>query len=44
LLAIEDDYLMWQFTEKAKLHGINELVDVNVFNGNVEDLKKVCIK
>ena len=41
---IEDDYLMWQFTEKAQLHGINELVDVNVFNGNVEDLKKVCIK
>lgn len=41
---IEADYLMWQFTEKAKLHGINELVDVNVFNGNVDDLKKVCIK
>jgi lysozyme len=41
---IEDNYLMWQFTEKAKLHGINELVDVNVFNGNVEDLKEVCIK
>ena len=41
---IEDEYLMWQFTEKAQLHGINELVDVNVFNGNVEDLKKVCIK
>jgi lysozyme len=41
---IEDDYLMWQFTGKAQLHGINELVDVNVFNGNVADLKKVCIK
>jgi lysozyme len=41
---IEADYLMWQFTEKAKLHGINELVDVNVFNGTVDDLKKVCIK
>ena len=41
---IEADYLMWQFTEKAKLHGIDELVDVNVFNGNVDDLKKVCIK
>ena len=41
---IEDDYLMWQFTEKAKLHGIDELVDVNVFNGNVDDLKIVCIK
>lgn len=41
---IESDYLMWQFTEKAQLHGINELVDVNVFNGNVDDLKKVCIK
>lgn len=41
---IEDDYLMWQFTEKAQLHGIDELVDVNVFNGTVDDLKKVCIK
>lgn len=41
---IEDNFLMWQFSEKAQLHGINELVDVNVFNGNVEDLKKVCIK
>ncbi len=41
---IEDKYLMWQFTEKAQLHGIEELVDVNVFNGNVDDLKKVCIK
>jgi len=41
---IEDEYLMWQFTEKAKLHGVNELVDVNVFNGNVDDLKNVCIK
>ena len=41
---IQADYLMWQFTEKAKLHGIDELVDVNVFNGNVDDLKKVCIK
>lgn len=41
---IEAEYLMWQFTEKAQLHGINELVDVNVFNGNVADLKKVCIK
>lgn len=41
---IEDEYLMWQFTEKAQLHGINELVDVNVFNGNVDALKKVCMK
>lgn len=41
---IHDDYLMWQFTEKAQLHGIDELVDVNVFNGNVDDLKKICIK
>jgi lysozyme len=41
---IEDEYLMWQFTEKAQLHGVNELIDVNVFNGNVDDLKNVCIK
>jgi len=41
---MEEEYLMWQFTEKAQLHGVNELVDVNVFNGNVADMKKVCIK
>lgn len=41
---IHPDYFMWQFTEKASLHGIPELVDLNVFNGTQEDLKKMCLK
>lgn len=41
---IEPNYLLWQFTEKAQLHGIEELVDVNVFNGDVKKLKSVCLK
>lgn len=41
---IEPNYLLWQFTEKAELHGVDELVDVNVFNGDVEKLKRVCLK
>lgn len=41
---IHPDYLMWQFSEKGKMIGINELVDFNVFNGNVEEMKKICIR
>ena len=41
---IHPDYFMWQFTEKASLHGVPELVDLNVFNGTQADLKKMCLK
>jgi lysozyme len=30
----EKGWLMWQFTEKGKVEGINGMVDLNVFNGN----------
>lgn len=40
---IHPDYLMWQFTEKASLYGIQESVDLNLFNGTTTDLRKVCI-
>ena len=35
---IEDDWLFWQFTEKASVSGIKGNVDVNIFNGDVEQL------
>lgn len=36
---INSDYLFWQFTEQAKIKGISEKVDVNIFNGSYEDLR-----
>ena len=35
---IDDDWLFWQFTEKATIDGINGTVDVNIFNGNMREL------
>lgn len=40
---IKKDWLFWQFTEKAQVPGIKGLVDVNIFNGNKEDLKALCV-
>jgi lysozyme len=37
-------YLMWQFTEKGIVKGIDVMVDLNVFNGNSSALKKACLK
>ncbi len=34
----DEHWLIWQFTEKAKIEGIDGLVDVNVFNGDVVKL------
>ena len=36
---IKDDWLMWQFTEKGTIPGIKGNVDVNIFNGNLEQLR-----
>ncbi|MBC7525114.1 MAG: glycoside hydrolase family 25 protein [Flavobacterium sp.] len=33
VLKIDDDWLFWQFTDKGKLNGINEKVDINIYNG-----------
>ena len=30
---IKEDWLFWQFTEKARIEGIDERVDVNIYNG-----------
>jgi lysozyme len=36
-------WLIWQYADKATLYGINGKVDVNVFNGNIDELKALCI-
>lgn len=41
---IEPHFLFWQFSEKAVILGVDELVDVNVFNGNLDQLKKLCLQ
>lgn len=41
---IEADWLFWQFTEKASVPGINGNVDVNIFNGDVEQLRFITIE
>jgi lysozyme len=41
---IEDDWLFWQFTEKASLPGINHRVDVNIYNGDLEQLQFITVE
>lgn len=40
---LDDNWRFWQFTESAKIDGINHAVDVNIFNGNKSQLKKLLI-
>lgn len=41
---MDDSWLLWQFTEKAQVNGINGLVDVNVFNGLKIQMMEQCVK
>tara|TARA_R110000850_G_scaffold80947_1_gene174007 strand:- start:289682 stop:290527 length:846 start_codon:yes stop_codon:yes gene_type:complete len=41
---MDDDWFLWQFTEKAQVNGIDGLVDVNVFNGIKLELIDKCVK
>ena len=41
---LEDDWLFWQFTEKAKIQGIEGMVDINIFNGDKNKLLLKCIQ
>jgi lysozyme len=38
------DCMMWQFSEKGTVEGVNTPVDLNVFNGNKLMLRKILIK
>jgi lysozyme len=41
---LESDWQFWQFTEKAKIEGIDGMVDLNIFNGDKNDLIKIGLK
>ncbi|HLN94857.1 MAG TPA: glycoside hydrolase family 25 protein [Flavobacterium sp.] len=36
---IDDDWLMWQFSESARVSGIKGTVDLNIFNGTKKELR-----
>lgn len=40
---IEDDWLFWQFTEKATVPGIRKTVDVNIYNGDLQQLEFITV-
>lgn len=40
---IEDDWLFWQFTEKATIPGIKHTVDVNIYNGDLQQLEFIAV-
>ena len=42
--GIGSEWVMWQCSEKGKLPGIREMVDINVLNGSMEALEKLRIK
>ena len=41
---IGEDWLFWQFTEKASVKGIKGNVDVNIYNGDVEQLRFITLE
>ena len=41
---IEQDWLFWQFTEKASIPGIKGNVDVNIYNGDLQQLQFITVE
>ena len=41
---IGEDWLFWQFTEKATVSGIKGNVDANIYNGDLEQLRFITIE
>lgn len=41
---MDNDWFLWQFTEKAQVNGIEGMVDVNVFDGIKLELIDKCVK
>ena len=41
---INPKWQIWQFTEKSKVMGIRGNVDLNIFNGDIEDLKDLTVE
>jgi len=41
---IQEDWLFWQFTEKAVVPGIDYKVDVNIYNGDLQQLQYITVE
>ena len=41
---IGEDWLFWQFTEKASVSGIKGKVDVNIYNGDLQQLQFITVE
>jgi lysozyme len=41
---IAEDWLFWQFTEKALIPGIKGNVDVNIYNGDLQQLRFITVE
>ncbi|MFV8372593.1 glycoside hydrolase family 25 protein [Flavobacterium sp. LB2P74] len=41
---IAEDWLFWQFTEKASIPGIKGTVDVNIYNGDLQQLRYITVE
>ena len=41
---IKEDWLFWQFTEKASVSGIKGNVDVNIYNGDLQQLGFITVE
>jgi lysozyme len=41
---IAEDWLFWQFTEKASVPGIKGNVDVNIYNGDLQQLRFITVE
>jgi lysozyme len=42
--GIAKEWIMWQCTDKGRLPGIVERVDINVFKGTAEELEELRLK
>ena len=40
---LKDDWLFWQFSEKGRIKGIDERVDINIYNGTPKMLEYLTI-
>lgn len=41
---IDEEWLFWQFTEKASVNGIKGNVDVNIYNGDLQQLGYITVE
>jgi lysozyme len=41
---VQEEWLFWQFTEKAAVKGIKGNVDVNIYNGDLQQLRYITVE